>query len=62
MLLLFELFDKGIETLGSLDEFKAWLQRHSVCLNATPIDLLDTVTGINIVMSELLRIDYGILA
>lgn len=62
VLLLFELFDKGIETLGSLEEFKTWLQRPSVGLNAMPMDLLDTVTGINIVMSELLRIDYGILA
>lgn len=59
---LFELFDKGMDTFGSLEEFKNWLPHHNIGINARPIDLLDTLTGINIVMSELTRIDYGVLA
>ena len=62
ILQLFELFEKGIDTFGSLDEFKKWLPYHNIGINAKPIDLLDTLTGINIVMNELVRIDYGILA
>lgn len=59
---LFELFDKGMDTFGSLEEFKNWLPHHQIGVNAAPIDLLDTITGINIVMSELVRIDYGVTA
>lgn len=59
---LFELFDKGMDTFGSLEEFKNWLPQHNIGINAKPIDILDTITGINIVMNELIRIDYGITA
>lgn len=62
ILQLFELFDKGMDTFGALSEFKNWLQQHNIGINAKPIDLLDTITGINIIMNELLRIDYGVLA
>jgi putative toxin-antitoxin system antitoxin component (TIGR02293 family) len=59
---LFELFDKGMDTFGSLEEFKNWLPHHNIGINAKPIELLDTITGINMVMNELRRIDYGVLA
>lgn len=59
---LFELFDKGMDTFGSLQEFKNWLPHHNIGINAKPIDLLDTLTGINIIMNELQRIDFGVLA
>ena len=62
ILQLFELFDKGMDTFGSLEEFKSWLPKHNIGINDKPIDLLDTITGINIVMNELLRIDHGVLA
>jgi putative toxin-antitoxin system antitoxin component (TIGR02293 family) len=62
ILQLFELFDKGMDTFGSLDEFKNWLPEHNIGINSRPIDLLDTITGINIVMSELIRIDFGLTA
>jgi putative toxin-antitoxin system antitoxin component (TIGR02293 family) len=62
ILQLFELFDKGMDTFGSLDDFKNWLPKHNIGMDAKPIDLLDTITGISIVMNELLRIDYGVLA
>ena len=59
---LFELFDKGMDTFGSLEEFKNWLPHHQIGINAIPMGLLDTITGINIIKSELIRIDYGVIA
>lgn len=59
---LFELFDKGMDTFGSLEEFKNWLPHQNIGINAVPMDLLDTITGINMVKSELIRIDYGVTA
>lgn len=62
ILQLFELFDKGMDTFGSLEEFKRWLPQNNIGIGARPIDLLDTITGISMVMNELQRIDYGALA
>lgn len=59
---LFELFDKGMDTFGSLEEFKNWLPNQNIGINAIPMDLLDTITGIHIIMNELIRIDYGVTA
>lgn len=61
ILQLFQLFDKGMDTFGSLDEFKSWLRHESIALSAKPIKILDTITGISMVMDELIRIDYGIM-
>jgi putative toxin-antitoxin system antitoxin component (TIGR02293 family) len=60
ILQLFQLFDKGMDTFGSLEEFKSWLRHESIVLSARPLEVLDTITGINMVMDELVRIDYGI--
>ena len=62
ILQLFELFDKGMDTFDSLPEFKNWLKAYNIGIDAKPIELLDTITGINIIISELIRIDYGVLA
>lgn len=59
---LFELFDKGLDTFGSLTEFKSWLKHYNTGIDAIPFDILDTITGISIVMNELIRIDYGATA
>jgi len=59
---LFELFNKGLDTFGSLNEFKGWLKSYNIGIDATPFDLLDTITGIGIVINELIRIDYGVTA
>ncbi|TKB95241.1 antitoxin Xre/MbcA/ParS toxin-binding domain-containing protein [Pedobacter cryophilus] len=62
VLFLLELYDKGIDTFGSVQEFKNWLPQHNIGIDAKPNDLLDSITGINMVMNELNRIDHGILA
>jgi putative toxin-antitoxin system antitoxin component (TIGR02293 family) len=59
---LFELFNKGMDTFGSLSEFKGWLKSYNIGIDAKPFDLLDTITGIGIIMNELIRIDYGVTA
>ena len=59
---LFELFDKGLDTFGSLDEFKSWFKNYNPGIDAIPFELLDTLTGISIVLNQLIRIDYGVLA
>jgi putative toxin-antitoxin system antitoxin component (TIGR02293 family) len=59
---LFELFDKGVDTFASLNEFKSWLRHYNPGIDAIPFDMLDTITGIGIVMSEIIRIDYGVTA
>jgi putative toxin-antitoxin system antitoxin component (TIGR02293 family) len=59
---LFELFDKGLDTFESLSEFKSWLKHYNTGIDAVPYDILDTITGIGIVMNELIRIDYGATA
>ncbi|MBK0382460.1 DUF2384 domain-containing protein [Pedobacter sp. SD-b] len=62
VLFLLELYDKGLDTFGSIEEFKNWLPQHNIGIGAKPSDLLDSITGINMVMNELNRIDHGILA
>lgn len=59
---LFELFEKGVDTFGSLEEFKKWIDSPNVNFQDAPIRLLDTITGINMVKNALLRLDYGVLA
>lgn len=59
---LFELFDKGMDTFGSLEEFKNWLPHQNIGIDAVPMDLLDTLTGISMIKNELIRIDYGVTA
>ena len=59
---LFELFNKGLDTFGSISEFKNWLKHYNTGIDANPFDILDTITGISIVMNELIRIDYGATA
>ncbi|HTI58449.1 antitoxin Xre/MbcA/ParS toxin-binding domain-containing protein [Mucilaginibacter sp.] len=59
---LFELFNKGLDTFGSLTEFKHWLKSYNIGIDAVPFEILDTITGIGIIMNELIRIDYGATA
>jgi putative toxin-antitoxin system antitoxin component (TIGR02293 family) len=61
VLFLLELYDKGIDTFGSIKEFRNWLPQHNIGINAKPIDLLDSITGIKMIINELNRIDYGVL-
>lgn len=59
----FALFEKGISVFGSAKAFQNWLNTASYGLgNQVPFDLMDTITGINLIEEELIRIEHGDLA
>lgn len=63
LLKIFSLYEKGVNVFGSVDEFNLWLAAPAFGLGkAIPKDLLDTITGIELVSEELSRIEYGDLA
>lgn len=59
----FALFDKGVEIFGSGHAFHQWLNTPAFGLgNQVPFDLMDTITGIDLIEEELIRIEFGDLA
>lgn len=57
-----EINNLGISTFGDIDKFKLWLDTPNFSLgNLKPIELLETSYGIELVINELIRINYGIL-
>jgi uncharacterized protein (DUF2384 family) len=57
------LYKKGAEIFGNANDFNTWLNTEAVGLGKVkPFDLLYTQGGINLVMEELLRIEFGALA
>ena len=63
LLKLFALYDKGGLLFGSAEEFNNWLAEPAIGLGGqVPETLLDTITGIELVIQELTRIEYGDLA
>ena len=63
LLQLARLFYKGEEIFGSTDRFGKWLESPNLALgNKKPIDFLETGLGSELVMDELLRIDFGVFS
>ncbi|MBO9572577.1 MAG: DUF2384 domain-containing protein [Chitinophagaceae bacterium] len=63
LLKLFALYDKGTLVFGTAGEFNKWLAEPASGLgNQVPNTVLDTITGIDLVNEELVRIEYGDLA
>ena len=59
----FALFDKGSMIFGSASNFHQWLNMPAYGLgNQLPFDLMDTITGIQLIEEELIRIESGDLA
>jgi len=57
------LYSLGSELFGSTKDFNRWLGEESYGLNdKKPIEILNTVTGIDAVTDELKRIEYGATA
>lgn len=56
-----ELIDFGVEVFNSEEgKFQAWLQKPNTALGGVkPLDILDTISGINEVRFCLNRIEYG---
>lgn len=60
---LARLYTRGEEVFGSMDKFKAWMKTPShIFKGETPVSLLDTSFGFNMVFKELGRIEHGIFA
>lgn len=63
LLQLMALYKKGQEIFGDSESFNQWLMQPASGLGGiVPFDLLYTQGGINLVMEELLRIEYGAVA
>lgn len=57
-----EVTNIGLDVFGSIEKFKLWLDTPNFALgNIKPIDLLRDSYGKELVISELTRINYGIL-
>ena len=57
------LYKRGVNVFGKADNFYAWMDTVSIALgNVKPKHLLDTSFGINMVYTELGRIEHGIFA
>ncbi len=60
---LARLYNRGEEVFDSMDKFKLWMKSPSFVFNGeSPISLLDTSAGFDMVFKELGRIEYGIFA
>lgn len=63
MIELTEVTHLGIDVFGQMDKFKIWLDTPNFSLGKQkPIDLLKDSYGKELVLAELTRINYGILA
>ncbi len=57
-----ELIKTGLDVFGNMDKFKLWLDTPNYSLGSLkPIELIKNSYGKELVLSELVRIDHGIL-
>ena len=60
---LMALYHKGKEIFGNVDSFNNWLHKPAFGLGARePYTLMGTLTGIDLIFDELVRIEFGDLA
>lgn len=60
---LARLYTRGEEVFGSMDKFKLWMKTPLIVFKGeTPLSLLDTSAGFDIVFKELGRIEHGVFA
>ena len=63
LLKLVAIFAKGVEVFGERSAFLRWLEKPAYGLGKNiPFNLMKTSDGIDLVMEELIRIEYGDLA
>ena len=63
LLRLFSLYQRGSIVFGTVEDFNKWIAEPAFGLgNQAPQNLLDTITGIQLVDEELARIEYGDIA
>ncbi|MCX3263589.1 type II RES/Xre toxin-antitoxin system antitoxin [Pedobacter agri] len=60
---LAKLYERGIEVLGTTKAFNSWIRHPNKALNnETPLNLLDTGIGFEMVLQVLGRIEYGVFS
>jgi len=60
---LARLYTRGEEVFGSMDKFKLWIKTPGYVFNGeSPVSMLDTSAGFDMVFKELGRIEHGIFA
>ncbi len=58
-----ELYFKGIELFGTVGEFNLWMKKESYGLGLrVPLEFIGTITGIEMIYDELIRIEFGATA
>ncbi len=58
-----ELYTKGKEIFLNIENFNSWLNKEQMGLEGRkPIELINTIAGIHMVIEELLRIEFGATA
>ncbi len=63
ILKLYSLVKKGEEIFGNADEFGKWIEKPAYGLGfKIPKELMKSAAGVDLVMEELIRIEYGDLA
>lgn len=63
VLKIMALFQTGESVFGSAEAFRRWMDKPAYGLgNQIPFDLLHTSGGIDLIMDEVIRIEYGDLA
>jgi putative toxin-antitoxin system antitoxin component (TIGR02293 family) len=54
------LYAKGAEVFGSKEKFSLWMDKYNRELMSKPLDMLDTHSGISLIMDNLVGIEHGI--
>ncbi|MGK5095168.1 antitoxin Xre/MbcA/ParS toxin-binding domain-containing protein [Deltaproteobacteria bacterium TL4] len=63
LLQMAKVYAKSLDVFEDAEDTTCWLKQPSLALgNIAPIELLDTSSGIEMVLDELIRIEYGVVA
>lgn len=58
-----KVYARSVDVFESSDTASQWLKQPSLALgNVAPIEFLDTFSGVEIVLDELTRIEYGVFS
>ncbi|MBF0352334.1 MAG: DUF2384 domain-containing protein [SAR324 cluster bacterium] len=63
LLQIAKVYSRSLEVFEDAEDASMWLKQVNISLgNVPPMDLVDTISGIEMVLDELTRIEYGVFA
>jgi len=63
ILLIADLYTKGIKVFGDIEKFNLWLRNPNISLAGhMPLELLSSTFGLELIKDELGRIEYGVIS